>query len=61
MRAFDVRYANNNSAKARPRWSPNWVDAVENVENRTTPKISQMVIFGAMLCSAGAKKSVVVF
>jgi hypothetical protein len=25
-----------------------WVDAVEKVENRTTPKISQMVIFGLL-------------
>jgi hypothetical protein len=27
---------------------PVWVDAVEKVENRTTPKISQMVIFGLL-------------
>jgi hypothetical protein len=27
---------------------PLWVDTVEKVENRTTPKISQMLIFGQL-------------
>jgi hypothetical protein len=46
-----------NPATPNPSGCPLMADAVEKVENRTTPKISQMVIFldysaAAMLCSA---------
>jgi hypothetical protein len=49
--SYSCRYRITREAKfAMPKqldrqW-PVWVDAVEKVENRTTPKISQMVIFG---------------
>src|SRR5882757_1560961 len=46
--ALEVSFTPDSGHRQHRSMGPLWVDAVEKVENRTTPKISQMLIFGPL-------------